>query len=207
MDLSAQVVLIAGAATPVGRSVAESLADEGAQLVLTDVVDVHLAEVVDSIALRTGRRPEQCLLRVTDPEAWCIAIDDAETRFGRLDIIVNAAEWDPGVSWREAAPEHWSRAVDINLMGVVNGFAAALPALRRSEGSLVIVARDAALTGVMGASARSAALAFARSVRRDVAPEVTIVTTVVRGDSARLAGSGIVAGLRASDEEITVGIA
>ncbi len=204
MDVrGAQVVLVVGAATTVGRSITEALADEGAQLFLTDVVDGHLDDVVERVARRTGRRPERQVLRVTDPDAWGVAVAAVEARFGRLDLVVNAAEWDPGVRWRDAGADQWARAVDINLMGAVHGFTAAVPALRASRGRFLVVACDRP-DGVVGASARSAAITFAQAVGGELAPQVTVVTAVVRDGADGSVGSRIVAAMREGVMRITV---
>ncbi|MER2133320.1 MAG: SDR family NAD(P)-dependent oxidoreductase [Arthrobacter sp.] len=183
-------VLIVGAATPVGRWVSRALADEGAQLLLTDVTVPHLNEVADEIAERTGRQPARRVLRVTDPNSWSAAIEAAEALFGRLDLIVNAAEFNPAVPWQEAGPDDWSLSLGINLLGVVHGIAAGLPALRRSAGAFIVVAVEpSAPSKPLLSAARSGALAFAEAIRSEVAPEVAVAAVAVtEGDEAQAGG-------------------
>lgn len=190
-------VLIVGAATPVGRSVSQVFAEEGAELLLTDVVSSHLNEISESIAARTGRQPVQQVLRVTDPEDWAAAIEVAEHRFGRLDLVVNAAELDPGVTWQDATADDWSRAVDINLQGVVLGLAASLPALRRSSGCFAVVSVDPAPSSgqVVRAATRAASREFVRLVQEDLTPEVNIVAVVVSEGSESVSGAQVLAAL------------
>ncbi|MFJ6651393.1 SDR family oxidoreductase [Microbacterium sp. NPDC091313] len=197
------VALIVGAATPVGRSVSEALADVGARLLLTDVNDAHLTEVVDDVARRTGRRPERLALRVTDPLQWSRAVDAARDRFGRLDVVVNAAEYDPAVAWEAATADDWSRAIDINLLGVVHGVDATLPALRESAGAFVVVVSGDRASGPLRATARAGAAAFVAAIGEGLA-DVHVATAVVSAGSEHRAGGRIVTALRSGVASIPV---
>jgi 2-deoxy-D-gluconate 3-dehydrogenase len=89
-DLAGQVALVTGAARGLGRAIAVSLAEAGADVVLgLRDVDGSAGLVADIEAL--GRRALPLAMDVTDLKVSRAAIDDAVAEFGRLDILVNNA--------------------------------------------------------------------------------------------------------------------
>jgi 2-deoxy-D-gluconate 3-dehydrogenase len=89
-DLAGQVALVTGAARGLGRAIAVSLAEAGADVVLgLRDVDGSAGLVADIEAL--GRRALPLAMDVTDLDGSRAAIDDAVAEFGRLDILVNNA--------------------------------------------------------------------------------------------------------------------
>lgn len=201
-----KTVLVVGAATPVGRSVSHAFANEGADLVLTDVVSSHLEEVTNSIASHSRKQPRQQLLRVTSAEDWAAAVAVAQEEFGGLDLVVNAAEFDPGENWQDASVDDWTRAIEINFLGVVIGLKATYPALRISSGAFAVVSVDSASTPVqvLRGATREAARAFVGMVQGELAPEIRLATIAVPVGSESGSGSIIVSALGSGATRITV---
>jgi NAD(P)-dependent dehydrogenase (short-subunit alcohol dehydrogenase family) len=83
---------------------------------------------------------------VSDPAAIQAAIEGAASRFGRLDILVNAAGLISRAPALEVTPEEWGRVLDVNLKGTFFACqAAARVMLPNGSGSIVNVASELAL--------------------------------------------------------------
>src|SRR6187551_3495997 len=85
--LDGKVALITGAARGQGAAEARLFAAEGANVLVTDVLDDDGLRVAEEL----GERALYATLDVTDASAWDAAVAVATRRFGRLDILVNNA--------------------------------------------------------------------------------------------------------------------
>ena len=107
--LEGRVALITGAASRIGRVTAERLAEEGAVVVVTDVQDEAGEQTAASI--RDGGGDALYLrLDVTDETGWQAAVEHVLAERGRLDILVNNADWATSRrSRRRASPTGTAR--------------------------------------------------------------------------------------------------
>ena len=135
MSLAGQVVLITGAASGIGAATASELHRRGARPVLVDCDDIPLREV----SARCGDALA-CVADVTSLSAMEGVVASTLERHGRIDVVwANAgiaafgplAYTDPGA---------WQRCLDVNVMGVFNTVRAALPAVMRHKGYVLISA-------------------------------------------------------------------
>ena len=135
MSLAGLVVLITGAASGIGAATASELHRRGAKPVLVDCDDIPLREV----SARCGDALA-CVADVTSLSAMEGVVASTLERHGRIDVVwANAgiaafgplAYTDPGA---------WRRCLDVNVMGVFNTVRAALPAVMRHRGYVLISA-------------------------------------------------------------------
>ena len=159
IDLTDRVGLVTGAARGIGRATALSLAEAGADVVLTDVggqvqgltYDTASSSDLDESAelvRRTGRQALVVTADVRDQPALAGAVAEAMDRFGRLDIVVanaGVASW-PASTW-QASEEQWHTMIDVVLTGAWNTVQAAVPAMLKGQrgGSIVFVGSTAAV--------------------------------------------------------------
>jgi NADP-dependent 3-hydroxy acid dehydrogenase YdfG len=117
---AAQVFLLTGAASGIGRHLAGVLLGQGHRVLATDVDAAALARA----ASEDGWAKDGVLLRVLDVRSvvhWEEALAEALLRFGRLDVLLNVAGYlKPGAGWAASA-EDVDAHVDVNLKGVVHG--------------------------------------------------------------------------------------
>ena len=167
-----KVALVTGAGRGVGRSVAMLLAEEGASVVVNDHACRDAAETVAATIETTGGAAAPNCDDVADMEGGERAVRTAIDRYGRIDILVNAAGELLERPVQETTPEDFMRLVRSNVKGtfVPTKFAATQFRQQRS-GRIVNITSDAGL-GSAGMSAYAAAseavVGLTRTVARDL---------------------------------------
>lgn len=155
--LAGKVALISGGARGQGAAHGELFAREGARVVLGDILDAEAGQVAARLQA-DGLDVLSTHLDVTQPADWQAAVDLAERRFGKLDVLVNNA----GISDSFGGPveetlEGWNRIVAVNQTGVFLGMKHAIPALQRAGGGAIVnTSSILGLTGARGFIAYSA---------------------------------------------------
>jgi NAD(P)-dependent dehydrogenase (short-subunit alcohol dehydrogenase family) len=115
--------IVTGAASGIGRGLAEELAKRGCEVVLADL-QIELAEEVVSGILGSGGKARAVKVDVIDFHAMEQLVQDTFKRTGRLDYLFNNAGIVIGGYVSHYGIEDWDRVVDINLRGVINGIQA-----------------------------------------------------------------------------------
>src|SRR5436190_6267392 len=90
LELNGKVALVTGSSRGIGRGVAEMLAQEGCDLVLTGTSEEALREAAAAVG-RHGRRVETLALDLRDEQAPMALATAVRRGWGRLDILVNNA--------------------------------------------------------------------------------------------------------------------
>lgn len=136
-----QVVVITGASSGIGLATATEAAKRGAKVVLAARSDETLDDVVQQIAA-TGGEAVAVPCDVTDRRQVDDLAAAAVRAFGRIDTWVNNAGM--GLWGRlDQTPEADARKLfDINFWGLVNGWLAALPYLKKGGGALINVGSE-----------------------------------------------------------------
>jgi NADP-dependent 3-hydroxy acid dehydrogenase YdfG len=167
-DLSNKVVLVTGASSGIGEAAARELAAAGAKLMLgarrTDRLDRLASELGGDVAFRR--------LDVTDRSDFEAFVAAAEERFGRIDVLVNNAGVMPLSPLASLQTEQWDWMIDVNIRGVLNGIAAALPRfVAQGSGQFVNVASLGAHyvvpTGAVYCATKFAVWALTDGIRRE----------------------------------------
>jgi NAD(P)-dependent dehydrogenase (short-subunit alcohol dehydrogenase family) len=143
-----KVALVTGGASGIGRGCAETLAAEGALVVVTDLQDAKGAETVAAIQ-KAGGKAEYLRHDATDEAAWEDVIGQVKARHGRLDILVNNAGIAIPGSVIEMSLADWRKQTAVNLDGVFLGTKHAIPLMRASGdgGSIINMSSVAGLKG------------------------------------------------------------
>jgi NAD(P)-dependent dehydrogenase (short-subunit alcohol dehydrogenase family) len=119
-DLTGKQVLVTGAASGIGRAVAEYAAERGAVLHLTDLQAEGLAEAAQRIRERGGQVASAETADVSDHEQVRRLAQVVTERSGPMDVVLNVAGIAVWGTVRSLEPEHWRRLVDVNLMGPIH---------------------------------------------------------------------------------------
>tara|TARA_Y100001001_G_scaffold70548_1_gene68579 strand:- start:134 stop:883 length:750 start_codon:yes stop_codon:yes gene_type:complete len=147
MRLENKVALISGGARGMGAVEAKMFVQEGAKVVIGDVLDED-GKQTESEINETGGECVFVHLDVTDETAWQDAVAAAVDRFGKLDILVNNAGIARINNVEDTTSDEWDLVMDINAKGVFLGTKAAIPEIRKAGGgSIVNISSVAGLTG------------------------------------------------------------
>lgn len=168
--LARKVALITGAGAGIGAATATLFCREGAALLLVDTDEHALARTRSAILTFWPEARVACVTaNVADEAAAYAAVKQCTSQFGGVDVLVNNAAMRNYSAAANAKPAEWQAMVDVNLVGMSNYCAAALPALRQSgTGSIVNVSSCYAVTGRRGMAlydaTKAAQLAYTRTL-------------------------------------------
>lgn len=141
------VAVITGAASGIGRGLAEHAATQGMRLVLADLDAPGLQALCD--ALRTGgTQVIACVTDVGDAAQVERLRECAVEHFGGVDLLFNnAGVMQTGYSW-DITEAQWQRMLNVNLNGVINGIRSFVPLFLR-QGRAAHVINTASLAGLI----------------------------------------------------------
>ncbi|PYN37267.1 MAG: cyclopentanol dehydrogenase [Candidatus Rokuibacteriota bacterium] len=148
MRLAGKVALISGGARGMGAAEARLFAQEGARVVVADILEDEGRAVENDINAKGG---EALFVRldVTRETDWEQAVAATVGRFGKLDVLVNNAGIGGASRVEDTTVEAWERVMAVNAKGVFLGTRAAIPAMRRAGGgSIVNISSQLGLVGM-----------------------------------------------------------
>ncbi|MCB5290814.1 glucose 1-dehydrogenase [Arthrobacter sp. SO3] len=164
--LDGKVALVSGGARGIGAAIAKHFLDEGARVVVGDVLD----EAGRQLAGQLGNGVRFVHLDVTEPTDWESAVNESVTAFGSLSILVNNAGMVNFGRIDEYPHELWARIIDVNLTGVFNGIQAAAPSMKRgAPASIINISSIAGLRGYENLSGYTASKFGVRGLTKSAA--------------------------------------
>ena len=146
MRLKNKVALITGAASGMGESAARIFADEGASVMIADILENEGTAVAEAIKA-SGGDASFVALDVSDEKQWHSAIDATVAMYGRLDILVNNAGLSGAVTDRMDV-EYFDRLMSVNARGNFLGMKYAIAAMRKSGGGSIV--NMSSMSGIVG---------------------------------------------------------
>ncbi|MHB8438700.1 MAG: SDR family NAD(P)-dependent oxidoreductase [Acidimicrobiales bacterium] len=181
-----KTAIVTGAASGIGRALAEALVRRGATVTVADIDKAGAEEAAQEIAARHSGRVEPCALDVTDAAAFAALAEAVRHDHGAVDFLFNNAGIGVGGRVEELTLAHWERAIDVNLRGVVHGVAAVYPdMIRRGSGHIV---NTASLAGLLPgpmltpyAATKHAVVGLSTSLRGEAASRGVRVSVVCPG--------------------------
>jgi NAD(P)-dependent dehydrogenase (short-subunit alcohol dehydrogenase family) len=171
MPFEKLITIVTGGASGIGRALCDELAQRGATVIIGDI-NLPGAREAASALMASGGRAFAAYVDVRDAGSVQALVDDTVKGHGRLDIIFNNAGVGVGGELHELALEHWRTAIEVNLMGVVHGVAAAYPIMvRQGAGQIVNIASLAGLIASPGlgpyATAKGAVVSLTSALRAE----------------------------------------
>lgn len=183
--LNGKVVVITGASSGIGETTARLLASLGVHLVIGARRVERLEALATDIRADGGSVAFQ-QLDVTDPEQMKEIIEAAQSRFGRVDAVVNNAGVMPLSPLEALKIEEWNRMIDVNIRGVLHGIAAGLPIMKKQGfGHFINIASIGAYevtpTAAVYCATKYAVRAITDGLRQETAGQGIRVTLVSPG--------------------------
>ncbi len=156
MDLKDKVILITGASSGIGKSLAEEFASRGANVVLGARQYVKLCEISDNIIKKYNVKSLAIQLDVTNEEDCRNFVNQALYSMGKIDVLVNNAGISMRALFNDLDLKVLRQIMDINFWGTVYCTKYALPELLKVKGSVVGVSSIAGYKGLPGRTGYSA---------------------------------------------------
>lgn len=184
-DLNGLVVAITGASSGIGEATAHVLASCGAKVVLGARRLLRLEDIASQIRA-SGGVADSRLLDVTRHASVECFIAEVIALHGRIDVLVNNAGVMPLSRMDVLKVDEWKQTMDVNVMGVLYGIAAALPYMQRqASGHIINMASIGAHRSFPGAgvycASKFAVWAISDALRQELVEENIRVTTISPG--------------------------
>jgi len=157
MRLKDKVAVVTGAASGMGKAIAELYAQEGAKVIVSDL-NKEGAEAVAAGIKASGGEAIAIRTNVAELEDINAMIDTAVQQYGTLDILVNnAGIMDNMAAVGEVDDEKWDLIFDINTKGVMRAIRKAIPIfLEKGKGVIVNTASTGGFSGAHAGAAYTA---------------------------------------------------
>ena len=161
--LEGKIALITGAAKGQGEVEAKLFAKEGAQVILTDILDTEGSKVESEIS-ELGGEALYKRLDVSSENEWNSISQFIQDKYGRLDILLNnagASVRNPGM---DISMEDWDLMMNVNAKGVFLGTKYCVPIMQKSGGGSII--NISSIAGIAGRPMASPAYAASKGAVR-----------------------------------------
>lgn len=137
LNVNGKVIIITGASSGIGEATARMLAKNGAKVVLGARRADRLETIVKDINAEGGIAEYQAL-DVTQRSQLEAIVQLAQSKFERVDVLINNAGIMPLSALDQLKVEEWDRMIDVNIKGVLYGIAAALPVMKAQKSGQII---------------------------------------------------------------------
>lgn len=171
--LTGLTAVITGAAQGIGAAYCRALADEGAQVCVSDITD---ASAVAAEICAKGGKAFAATCDVSNAASAHALMERAHATFGSIDILINNAAIFGNLqpkSFLDITSEEWDRLMAVNVRGVFECCKAAVPYMRRNRyGKIVNVASGTVFKGtpmlLHYVTSKGAIVALTRSLAREL---------------------------------------
>ena len=142
--LDGKVAIITGAARGLGASHAKGFANEGAKVIVTDILEEEGKKTAEEI----GDSAIFLKLDVTNPDNWKDVVETGEKKFGKINVLVNNAGLIINEPTLNVTVENFTKAYEVNQLGALLGIQAVIPSMQESGGGSIVNISSA--SGIMG---------------------------------------------------------
>lgn len=173
LSMKGKVVLVTGASSGLGVHFANVLAEAGAEVVVGARRVEKLQQTVDAICSRGGKAMAVSL-DVTDSVSVAKALDEAESKFGRVNVLINNAGVNVAQKFINIDEDNWDAIVDTNLKGAWKVASAVCKRLidTGTDGSIVNISSILGLRSGFGECAYSVSKAGVIQMTKSMALEL-----------------------------------
>lgn len=185
MSLQGKTAIVTGAAQGIGRAIAESLAQAGADIAVADLDPGRSLETIAAIE-KLGRKALNLKVNVADSSDTKAMVEQVVKAWGKIDILVNNAGITRDGLLLRMKEEDWNLVLQINLNGTFNCTKAVLqPMTKQRYGRIVNIASIVGVIGNAGqanySASKAAVIGFTKTVGREYASRNVTVNAVAPG--------------------------
>jgi 3-oxoacyl-[acyl-carrier protein] reductase/2-hydroxycyclohexanecarboxyl-CoA dehydrogenase len=182
--LTNKTALVTGAGRGIGRSIAVTLAAEGADLLICDVAEDVLRETADLVT-SYGRRCEQLVIDLSQSDAAEGIVGTAIEMLGRLDVLVNNAGINRDAMLHNMTNEQWDLVLAVDLRAVFLTTRAAARHMRERGSGRIINISSGAWLGNVGqanyAAAKAGVVGLTLTAARELARKGVTANVICPG--------------------------
>jgi NAD(P)-dependent dehydrogenase (short-subunit alcohol dehydrogenase family) len=184
-DLANRVAVVMGGTSGIGRAIAIGLAEQGADVIPTGRREGHIEEVCGAVE-NEGRRTLRKVADIRDRDSIDALRDAVLEKFGRVDILVNAAGFTFRTPTIKICDEQWASLIDTNLTGTLRTCQSFYEALKASgRGRVINVASLGSYVAFLEVAAycasKTAVLSLTRSLGCEWAQDGICVNAIAPG--------------------------
>src|SRR5688572_4910134 len=185
MSLQGRVAIVTGAAQGIGRAIAETLAEAGADVAVADLDPARSQDAVAAVE-KKGRKALNVKVNVADSADTKAMADQVLTAWGKIDILVNNAGITRDGLLLRMKEEDWNLVLQVNLNGTFHCTKAVLqPMTKQRYGRIVNIASIVGAMGNVGqanyAASKAAVIGFTKTAAREYASRNVTVNAVAPG--------------------------
>jgi len=184
--MDGKVCIVTGAAQGIGRAYAQTLAEQGAKVVVTDVQD---PETTVNIIRQAGGEALGVVADVTDDTSLANLVAETVKAYGKIDVLVNNAALFGGLKMQgfmDIDEEEWDRVMKINIRGSFQAAKAVVPEMRKQGGGKIVnIASGTVFKGtpflLHYVTSKGAIVAMTRSMARELGDDNICVNALAPG--------------------------
>ena len=186
LGLKDKVAIITGGSDGIGKAAAQSMAQEGASVVIVARRSDVLEEAVLDIKAATEGQVLPISADVTDPDSARSIVENTVNQFGRVDILVNNAGTSMAKPFEDVSKEDWEYDFDLKVWGAVRLIQESIPEMRKVGGGRIINVtnlggRTPGPASMPTSISRAAGIAITKGLSKDLAKDNILVSTVCIG--------------------------
>ena len=173
LDFTDKAAIVTGGARGIGEAICLTLARQGADVVVADILDEEGKRTEVEIK-ETGRRGVYIKTDVTERAQVEQMVQETMELFGKVDILVNNAGWDKIELFSRLDPALWDKIIDLNFKHQIYTTKAVIDHMcERRYGKIVNIGSDAGRVGSTGeavySGCKGAVIAFTKTMARELA--------------------------------------
>ncbi len=197
--LENRVAIVTGGARGLGKLFCSTMAEEGAKIVIADILEKEAQETAQQIRERGGAALS-LKLDVTSEEETLVMAEKTIEGFGRIDILVNNAAMMYGIGrkpFMEVSPGEWDMLMAVNLKGPFLCTRAVFPQMKKQgKGKIINLSSETAFTGSKGfihyVTSKGGIISFTRSLAAELGQYGICVNTIAPGLTDTEAGRTLI---------------
>ncbi len=185
LGLKGKNVLVVASSQGIGKAIAQTLVQEGSNVMLASRNEIKLNLVKEELELYESGKVDWVQCDLTKPEEIKAMVEKTVNRFGGLDILVNNAGGPPAGGFEDMDDEKWNAAFELNLLSYIRVIRAALPHLKENGGRIINIASSSIREPIPGLilsnTFRMGIVGLAKTLADEFAPYNILVNTVAPG--------------------------
>ena len=203
-DLTGRIAVVIGATSGIGKAIALGLADAGADVVPTGRRENLAKEAADEVEAR-GRRSLAMTTDVSDTHSVQALADATIEKFGKVDILVNAAGYTIRNPTLDVSDDEWEGILDVNLTGMLRACRAfGRPMIERRYGRIINIGSLTSVVALHEVAAYGASKAGVAALTKSLAvewgPYNVCVNAILPGVFRTALNEGLLDGTKRGEE-------